>query len=268
MMMSASEEARLSELDRVVDGQALEGLATLSDDLFAVVDVLDNQPALRRTLTDPTLPTEEREHVARSLFTGKITPSATDVVVAASGMRWHGGRSLATALERQAVRAALASAQTAGQLDRVEEELFRFDRTVAGDNDLRDAVNDRGADLEGRRQLVGQLVDGKVSPVTQVLLRRAVAGRERNFATTVEEYLELAARQRQRAVATVRVARALEPDQTARLRAALTKQIGRDVSLHVIVDETVLGGVRVELGDEVIEGTVAGRLDDARRMFR
>ena len=59
----------------------------------------------------------------------------------------------------------------------------------------------------------------------------------------------------------------LEADQRSRLRAALSRQAGRDVVLQEVVDPGLLGGVRVELGDEVVEGTVAGRLDEARRLF-
>jgi len=76
-----------------------------------------------------------------------------------------------------------------------------------------------------------------------------------------------AAAQKTRVVATVRVAQPLAPDQRSRLQAALARQVGRDVILQEILDPGVLGGVRVELGDEVIEGTVAGRLESARRLF-
>ena len=69
------------------------------------------------------------------------------------------------------------------------------------------------------------------------------------------------------AIAVVTVARALTVEQAERLRAALSKQVGREVSLQVTVDPAVIGGVRVQLGDEVIEGTVAGRLDAAERQL-
>jgi F-type H+-transporting ATPase subunit delta len=68
-------------------------------------------------------------------------------------------------------------------------------------------------------------------------------------------------------VATVRVAKPLSSDQRARLQTALSRQIGRDVTIQEVIDPEVLGGVRVELGDEVFEGTVSGRLQEARRLF-
>ena len=73
--------------------------------------------------------------------------------------------------------------------------------------------------------------------------------------------------QKNRMVATVRVAEPLTDEQRERLRQTLRAQAGRDVAIQEVIDENVVGGVRVELGDEVIEGTVASRLHDVRRLF-
>jgi F-type H+-transporting ATPase subunit delta len=121
--------------------------------------------------------------------------------------------------------------------------------------------------LEHRQQLVQNLLAGKVTDSTIVLAKRAVLARERTFDHTLEEYVNLAAEQKNRLVATVRVARPLTDDQLERMRAALTRQAGRPVTVQVVLDDQVLGGVRVELGDEVIEGTVAAKLEEARRLF-
>ncbi|MPN53291.1 ATP synthase subunit delta [bioreactor metagenome] len=138
---------------------------------------------------------------------------------------------------------------------------------MAGTPELRDALSDNRQPLAARQDIVARLLDGKAAPATVVLARRAVVARERTFADTVDGYLALAAAQRSRAVATVRVAVPLTAEQTARLQNALNKQLGRPVSMHVVVDPAVLGGVRVEVGDEVIDGTVASRLDEARKLF-
>ncbi len=91
--------------------------------------------------------------------------------------------------------------------------------------------------------------------------------RERTFAHTIEGFVTLAAAQQNRVVATVRVAQPLTAEQRDQLRTSLSRQLGRQVAVQEVVDPDVLGGVRVELGDEVIEGTVAGRLEQARRLF-
>jgi F-type H+-transporting ATPase subunit delta len=100
-----------------------------------------------------------------------------------------------------------------------------------------------------------------------VLAKRAVAARERTFDHTIEGYVTLAAAQRNRVVATVRVARPLSSDQRNRLRDALRNKVGREVAIQEVIDPDILGGVRVELGDEVFEGTVSDRLESARRLF-
>jgi len=94
-----------------------------------------------------------------------------------------------------------------------------------------------------------------------------VAARERTFGHTIEGYVTLAAAQKNRVVATVRVATPLSVDQRSRLQTSLSRQIGREVIIQEVIDPGVLGGVRVELGGEVFEGTVAGRLEEARRLF-
>ncbi len=262
--------------DRGVVGKivgAVQGAPSESDishlggDLFAVVDVLDSSPTLRRSLTDPGTPEQNRQRLAHGLLDGKVSTMAADIVAEAAAMRWAGGRTLAAALERQAVRASLMAAENADQLEETEDELFRFARLVDANPRLRNALADRTLPLEHRQELVGSLLAGKTSDTTSALAKRAVAARERTFSQTIEGYVTLAAAQKNRVVATVRVAEPLTEEQRERLRRTLRSQVGRDVAIQEVIDEDVLGGVRVELGDEVIEGTVAGRLHDARRLF-
>lgn len=264
--MSAANEDRLGVLDRVLDTQ--EPVSTLAGELFAVVDAVDAQPVLRRSLTDPGLSVDQRKQLVARLLGGKVSGSAQYIVEEAAAQRWTGGRSFSDALERQGVRAEFRAAQAQGQLDEVIDELFRFERTIAGDGDLRAALANRGVALAGRVDLVTRLLDGRAHEATVVLARRAAGARERSVNDTLEAYLKLAADMRARGVATVHVARPLTAEQHERMRAALSRQVGREIDMHVIVDPAVLGGVRVEIGDEVIEGTVAGRLETARRAFQ
>lgn len=261
--MSAATQARQAQLDRILDAQ--EPSQALADELFAVVGLLESQPTLRNALSDLTAPEEARQQLAAGVLTGQVSPAALAVVQAAAGLRWATSGALVGALERQGVRTLLRSAQAAGQLDQVEEELFRFSRIVAADRDLRATLEDRAASLAGRQQVIAELLAKKASAITVALAQRAVRATERTFELTLEAYLRLAAEQRRRAIAEVTVARPLTATQADRLRAALSRQVGREVSLQVSVDPAVLGGVRVKLGDEVIEGTVSGRLQAAER---
>lgn len=264
-MTSSTQEARLGELDAVLDGAgpSLE----LADELFALVDLLESQPALRRALTDPSLVDEARTGLVEALFGQRVSASARTVLAEAAARRWPGARGLATALEQQAVRALLLVAEAEYRLDTVEDELFRFARIVAGARDLRAALGDRTAPLASRQRLVADLLAGRSNNLTERLATRAVAARNRTFDLTVEHYLALAAALRARSVAHVVVARPLTDEQIARLKAALSRHARREVTLQVSVDPAVLGGAQVTLGDELIEGTVAGRLRDAHRLI-
>lgn len=264
--ISATQEARLNSLDRVLESQ--EPVAGLADDLFAVVDALDAQSALRRSFTDPALSDDDRKNLVGRLLGGKISAPAVRIVQEAAGLRFSSGRAMADALERQGVRAQLRAALTQGLLESTAEELFRFARTVEGTPELSTALGNRNTAIQQRQLLVGRLTDGKVGATTSALLKRAVAARKRNYIDTVDEYVTMAAELRNRALATVTVSRPLTAEQKARLQAILNKQQGRAVELLEVVDPEVIGGVRVQIGDEVIEGTVAGRLDDASRSFQ
>ena len=258
-------ETRLGALDRLLE--ASSGPDSLAADLFAIVDALDGSVALRRALTDPTTAEEARKALAHGVLDGKVSAEAADLVAEGAAMRWAGGRTFAAAIERQAVRAELAKADRSGDLAGTEDALFRFARLVESSPELRNALSDRRAPVQQRQRLVDDLLGGKVGGSTLVLARRAVRARERTFGITIEGYVTLAAALRNRVVATVRVAQPLSSDQLTRLQTALSAQVGRQVAVQEVIDPSVLGGVRVELGGELIEGTVGSRLAEAQRLF-
>ncbi len=192
---------------------------------------------------------------------------AVSVLEVAIGQNWRSGLALVGVVDRQGVRAVLLTAEQAGTLDEVEETLFRFGRIVDSDHRLRTTLADRNAPLAARAGLVTTLLRGKVPDETVALAQRAVAARDHTFDLTLESYLQISAALRRRSVATVVVAHPLSADQEARLQAALTAQMGRPVNLMVVVDPNLVGGVRVEIGDEIIDGSMAGRFDAARRQL-
>jgi F-type H+-transporting ATPase subunit delta len=263
--MTVATDARVSSLDRMLDDSQVSD--TFATDMSAVVDALEASATLRRAVTDPGTPESARKALVHGLLDGKVDKAVVDLVAEAATLRWAGGRTFAAALERQAVRGQLVAADRRGELDDAEDQLFRFARLVESNPDLRNVLADRSIDRSKRQELVGELLRGRATDSTILLAKRAVAARERTFGHTIEGYVTLAAAQKNRVVATVRVAKPLSDNQRDRLRAALTKQIGREVAVQEVIDPDILGGVRVELGDEVFEGTVADRLEEARRLF-
>jgi F-type H+-transporting ATPase subunit delta len=237
----------------------------LGDELFAVVAVLGTQASLRRALTDPSASAEAKTSLVRNLFGSQLSEPTLDVVADAAGGRWSAGRDFLDALEHLGVLAYVITAERKGGVDNLEDDLFRFSRVVAGNPRLRDAITNKQIPLQQRQDLVAGLLDGKASPAAARLAVQAVASREGSFEGALESYQKVAADRQHRVVAIVRTAVALTDDEQDRLIAALRNLYSRDVYLNLVVDPSLLGGMRIELGDDIIDGTVVGRLEDARR---
>ncbi len=216
-------------------------------------------------LTDPSVVADAKSQLLATLLSDKVGEAATKVASGAVEHRWSRSRDLTDALEHAGYAAHLARAEADGQLDAVEDELFRFERIVDADPRLREALSDRLAPASLKRQLVDSLLSGKVTESTRRLVNQAVSGRKRSFATAIEALQRAAAGRRDRFVATVRVASPLTAAQGRRLATVLKREYGHAVQLNVIVDPRVLGGVRVNIGDDIIDSTIASRLAEAHR---
>ncbi len=238
----------------------------LGDELLAVVGVIDGSATLRRALADPSREGTEKQALAEQLLGGKVSAETIVVVKNLVGQRWATERDLSDTLEELAVTAILAGAEQAGRIDRVEDELFRFERIVAGNPELRDRLTNRQGDVAAKAAVVSELLDGKVAEETLRLARQAVLSpRGRKLDRTLELYLALAAKRREQVTAVVTAATDLTEQQRERLAAALQNIYGKPVLLQVVIEEEILGGIRVQVGDEVVDGTVLRRLDEARR---
>jgi len=157
-------------------------------------------------------------------------------------------------------------AERDGQLDSVEDELFRLGRIVAGSHELELLLADPAGAVDGKVALVDTLIEGKVSPVTKTLVDQLVRHpRGVRAANGLGELADLAAKRRQRSVAHVRSAVALTAEQVDRLTATLTTIYSRPIALHVEVDASLAGGLQIKIGDEIIDGSIAGRLAALRR---
>jgi ATP synthase, F1 delta subunit len=261
--MNTATLARQSELDRCLDAADLS--PALAKELVEVADLLAAEPRLRNALSDPTTADRRRQELAESIFGAKLSAAGISVVSQAVALKWGSGARLIHMLRRQASRALFGFAQRSALLDEVEEQLFRLGRTVAGSPELRTALDDRSTPVAARRRLMAELITAKVEPVTLALAEQAVQAEDGTFEQGIDEALQLAAQARQRAIATVTVARPLTDEQHDRLAAALVRKLGRQVNLQVLIDPGVIGGARVQVGDQVIEGTLAGRLAAAEQ---
>jgi F-type H+-transporting ATPase subunit delta len=238
----------------------------LAGELFAVARLLEAQPALRRALSDPAGSPQERAALAHRLLDGKVSRTALDLVETVAAQRWSRPVDLIDAMVTLGTEAALDAADARGEVEDVEDELFRFGRIVGGDRELSRLLSDRSSSAEGLGVLLDRLLSGRTTAVTELLLRNVLTSRRAGSAEVAIERLSTAAnRRRGRSVARVTTAVALTPAQEQRLAETLGRIYGRTMGLHVTVDPDVLGGLVVQVGDEVIDGSVAHRLEAAKR---
>lgn len=236
------------------------------DELFAVLHVLDREHALRRALSDPARPAEQKAQLVRVLFEGRVDTATLDLVADVAGRAWARAADLTDAVERFAVLATIAQIDTKEGLDDLEDDLFRFTRVIAGEPKLRAALSDPALPADRKAQLLQALVGDRVHAATLRLITEvATYPRGRSLERGLEEYARIAAERRRRLIAVVRSAVPLTVEQKNRLAATLAAQYGSEIHVNTEVDPRVLGGISVQVGDEQINGTVAARLADVRR---
>jgi F-type H+-transporting ATPase subunit delta len=276
--------ARLGSLDAAA-------LATVSGELASLEQTVLGRADLRAVLTDTSIASAARGLIVHDLLSGKVHDVTLQVAVyAASHVAAqdvpHALAELAFAArelsqnetfplanlglmssrERVAGYAdALLDDVDAQNFDEIEDELFRWARTVEGNLELRRLLLDRDADLESRLGTVQALLSGKVDAVTLALARFVIAGgRSRDVVGTLDYLVDYVANARNWRVARVHTARPLDEQSRADLVASLTSLTGRDVELQVADSPELLGGVLVEIGDLRLDATTRARLGALR----
>ncbi|MBV9793743.1 MAG: F0F1 ATP synthase subunit delta [Actinobacteria bacterium] len=239
---------------------------SVGDELFSVLHLLDTEHGLRRALADPARPADEKGSIVVALLHGKISEPAEQLVTSTVRARWASPGDMTDALEQLATEAYAMSAEEQGQLDDLEDELFRFSRVVATEPDLRAALTEPSLPAEGKQGLLDTLLGGKVTPATlRLTSEMSLHPRGRSLVTSLETATRIAAERRRRLIAVVRSATELSVQQRQRLASALAGIYGHDVYINVVIDPTVVGGLTVQVGDELIDGSVASRLGSLRR---
>lgn len=265
-MQGASRESYGAARDRLDEQIRGADLKTVSDELFSVAGLLDREFALRRALSDPSTPSGGRADLLESVLGRQISPASLSILRGVVSARWSRPPDLTDAIEDLGRQVVFVGAEAAGVLDDVEDELFRFGRILDREPELAAALADRSAPAGRRIELADSLLRGKTHEQTRQLLDHVIAEpRERSLDRILEDLSRQAAARRSRSIALVRSAVALTPDQESRLAASLRRIYGRDIALQVEVDRELLGGLIVQVEDDVIDGSVASRLAAAAR---
>lgn len=242
-------------------------VTALSDDLAAIAGLLDSEVSLRRLLTDPARSGDQRASLVTELLTGKVGETAVELVSGVVRSRWSQPRDLADGVDELSVEAELALAERAGTLDAVEDDLFRFGRILAAEPELAVGLSER-IPVRQRSGLVDSLLAGKATPSAVRLIHRVVVNpRGDSVLDGVQRLSAIAAAHRERLTALVTAVVPLTEAQRERLTRILSHGYGKQIRLNVELDPELIGGMTIRIGDDIIDGSLAGKLAEAARGF-
>lgn len=235
--------------------------------IFSVVDILKKSHALANALEDESRVDDERARLAQTVLGGRVSDEVTELTMGLARDSWSEIGDLAIALESLGVHAILYGARRENLLGETEEQLYHSSRVLKDQRDLRMAFNSVIQPAENRMNLVNEVFTG-ANPYTVALLRRAVAVDEQSIATLLRRYISDAADMGDHLVAAVTSALPLTHEQEERLTAILSAKYNSDVQVHVSIDTAVIGGLRIHINDDVIDGTLASRINGVRAAFK
>ncbi|MET3933437.1 F0F1 ATP synthase subunit delta [Arthrobacter sp. OAP107] len=247
----------------------------LAKELFGILGTVDSSAGLRRALTDPSRSGEEKSALIKQLFGGKVSAEAVDIAAGLASSRWASARDIGDALETLAATVVIAVAENKSAvsasgitgLEELENDLFSFNQAVAASHEVQRALSEPQASAAAKTVLAERLVPS-ASEEAKVLIGQAVTQPRGIKATRlVSRFAELAAKRQRRWIATVSVTRPLTETQASRLQQGMNSLYGRELKVNVKVDPMLIGGIRVQVGDEVLDASVLTRLNELQRQL-
>jgi ATP synthase F0 subunit b/ATP synthase F1 delta subunit len=270
-MRSASRvalNALIKQFDRMADDLDDKALSALADDLTSVAAMLNRESVVTRYLTLPAEDAAPRVRLLERLVSDKIGEPALDVLKSAVSERWSANSDLVDAIEHVSRQALLVRAERAGQVDDVEDQLFRFSRVLDLQPRLSILLGDYEAPAEDRVGLLRNVLksaSGRVNPIAADLLAKTIELlRGQPAEDAVLTLARVAVARRGEVVAQVSAAAELSDSQRERLIQVLSRIYGHPVAVQTQINPELLGGLAISVGDEVIDGTLSSRLSAAQ----
>ncbi len=236
-------------------------LTRLANDLASAVKLFRREALLARHLADPSSDSSSRVQLVERLLSGKVSDPALEVLKTAAAQRWSATSDLVFGVKHIAGLALLVRAEREDQIEDVEDQLFRFSRILDAEPRLITLLSDYTTPLDGRISLLNNVLARRASRNTADLLRQTVELLHGERADeSIRDLANLAVSRRGEVVAHVRAASELSDAQSERLTEVLTRIYGHPVSIQLDVDSELIGGLTIEVGDEVIDGSLSSKL--------
>ena len=266
------------EASRIADRESRDSLAPklrdthedawrIGNELFTITSALDNNIQLERALTDPSRPTADKVAVFKEMVGDQVHPMTTEIMTDLVSRRWSRARDIANAVEDFGVDAMMYYADATDSTLQVSIELSRLHSSLLNLPVVRSKLYDDQAPSEVRVKLFRELFgDKNLNKVTMRLAEDATCNlRRRRYLETIQWLIKKFSRHMGQSMVTVTTAAPLKEEQIKRLIDVYSVKVGRQVHINSVVDPTVLGGMRIQVGDEVTDNTVVAQLQNLHR---
>ena len=266
------------EASRIADRESRDSLAPklrdthedawrIGNELFTITSALDNNIQLERALTDPSRPTADKVAVFKEMVSDQVHPMTTEIMTDLVSSRWSRARDIANAVEDFGVDAMMYYADATDSTLQVSIELSRLHSSLLNLPVVRSKLYDDQAPSEVRVKLFRELFgDKNLNKVTMRLAEHATCNlRRRRYLETIQWLIKKFSRHMGQSMITVTTAAPLKEEQIKRLIDVYSAKVGRQVHINSVVDPTVLGGMRIQVGDEVTDNTVVAQLQNLHR---
>ncbi len=266
------------EASRIADRESRDSLAPklrdtredawrIGNELFTITKVLDDSIQLERALTDPSRPVADKVAVLTELLGDNVHPMTMEIMTDLVSRHWSRARDIANAVEDFGVDAMMYYADATGATLQVSVELSELHSALLNLPVVRAKLYDYQATSEARVKLFREVFSGKtLNKVTMRLAEHATCNlRRRRYLETIQWLINKLSRHMGESMVTVTTATPLKPEQIKRLIEVYSAKVGRQVHINSVVDPTVLGGMRIQVGDEVTDNTVVAQLQNLHR---
>lgn len=234
-------------------------------ELFDLGAALASSSQLRGSLSDPSAESAAKAAIVNAVFGKHVSKASLEFLTGLVALRWSRPSDLVVALEQLGVHTVAAIAAKAGTIAEVESSLFAFQSAITGDSELQFALADKNAPTEAKAALAEKLVGKKASKESALLIRAAVtAPGKRRASIVLGEFAKQVAAYAERLVAVVTVAGSIDKAQVGRIEKTLSSKYGHPMTVNVKVDPSIIGGVRIQVAGDVIDGSIATRLKAAK----
>ena len=266
------------EASRIADRESRDSLAPklrdtredawrIGNELFTITKVLDDSIQLERALTDPSRPVADKVAVLKELLGDNAHPMSMEIMTDLVSRRWSRARDIANAVEDFGVDAMMYYADATDATLQVSIELSELHSALLNLPVVRAKLYDYQATSEARVKLFREVFSGKtLNKVTMRLAEHATCNlRRRRYLETIQWLINKFSRHMGESMVTVTTATPLKKEQIKRLVEVYSAKVGRQVHINSVVDPTVLGGMRIQVGDEVTDNTVVAQLQNLHR---